>query len=280
MCGVNREEKRGYCGCGSKTVVAKIMLHNWEEPCISVGKGSGAIFFSGCNLRCNYCQNADISRNIKGKVYSAKGLADEMLSLQLRGAANINLVTPTPYVIDIIESVKIAKAKGLTIPVVYNTSGYECEEVIESLRGIVDVWLTDFKYYDNELANKYSKVRDYREVTTLAIDKMVELTGGKIRMDDNGVMTKGVIIRHLVLPSLVSDTEKILDLIADRWWNKVLISLMRQYTPEYAQPDCDLRRRLTAYEYRRAVNHALELNLEGFSQDADSAITEYTPDFD
>ncbi len=276
-CGVNRHISRGYCGGGDKALVAKIMRHRFEEPCISGDRGSGGVFFSCCNLRCNYCQNRDISRSAVGTGMTAEELCAEFLALQEAGVHNINLVTATPYLPTVIPALEEGKRRGLNIPVVYNTGGYEKTEAIAALAPLVDVWLPDLKYAEPALAAKYSAAPDYPEVAVAAIDEMVKLCPRPIIKD--GIMKRGVIVRHLVLPGHGDDSARVLRTVAERWGKSVLLSLMRQYTPEFAAAECDLTRRVTSLEYKRLLTLARELGLNGYFQDADSATSAYTPDF-
>lgn len=276
-CGVNRREKSGYCGAKDRAIVSLATLHFWEEPCISGDKGSGTVFFSGCNLRCNYCQNAEISRALVGEPKTASELADIFLSLQNMSAHNVNLVTATPYLPTVIEALSKAKEKGLKIPVVYNTGGYEKVEAVRALEGKVNVYLPDFKYVTGDLAKKYSQAEDYPSIVINAIDEMVRQVGAP-RLE-NGIIKSGVIIRHLVLPGHKDEAQKVLRLIAERWGKDVFVSIMRQYTPDFATADCDLTRRVTSYEYNAVANEALRLCINGFTQSAESATKAYTPDF-
>lgn len=276
-CGADRRSGRGYCGASGETLVAKVMLHNWEEPCISGERGSGAVFFSGCNLRCSFCQNRDISFAPKGERVSDERLAKIFLRLQSDGAHNVNLVTAAPYLPAVLNALRIARMRGLDIPVVYNTGGYETTEAVDALSEVVDVWLPDFKYSDPELAAKYSRAADYPQVAVRAIDRMVSRAGAPVI--DNGLIKRGVIVRYLVLPSHRRDGEAVLRLIADRWGDKVLLSLMRQFTPEFALSGCDLKRRVTTFEYNSLLSLALSLGLNGYFQDASSAVSSFTPAF-
>ncbi len=276
-CGTDRRNGRGYCGAPAETVVAKVMLHVWEEPCISGERGSGAVFFSGCNLRCSFCQNRDISFATKGERVSDQALAEIFMRLQSDGAHNINLVTATPYLPAVTNALRIARDRGLEIPAVYNTGGYETPEAIDALAKVVDVWLPDFKYADPSLSFKYSRASDYPEVALRAIDRMVELSGAPVI--ENGLIKRGVILRYLVLPGQRRDGETVLRTVAERWGGKVLLSLMRQFTPEFASPDCDLKRRVTAFEYNSLLNLAISLGLDGYFQDASSAVSSFTPAF-
>ena len=269
--------------------VSHIMLHHWEEPPISGSdkdRGSGTIFFTHCPLGCIYCQNGKISRPTSlGESYSVRDLADAMLKLQNDGAYNINFVSPTQYTAQIIESVKIAKAAGLTLPIVWNTGGYERAEVIDALCGTVDIYLTDFKYRSEELAQAYSSAADYPEVAEKALSKMYSSVG-KYEFDEDGMMRRGVIVRHLVLPSHRDDSIAVLNRIAEIVPpSDVLLSLMAQYTPEFL-PDATendkfskIRRKVTSFEYEKVVEEAARLGFNGFSQERSSATKRFTPDF-
>lgn len=276
-CGTDRRNGRGYCGAPAETVVAKVMLHKWEEPCISGEHGSGAVFFSGCNLRCSFCQNRDISFALKGERVNDERLAEIFLGLRDKGAHNINLVTATPYLPAVINALRTARAQGLDIPVVYNTGGYEMPETVEALSEVVDVWLPDLKYSDSALSAKYSRASDYPEVALRAIDRMVKFAGAPVI--ENGLIKRGVIVRYLVLPGYRRDGEAVLRTIAERWGGKVLLSLMRQFTPDFASPDCDLKRRVTSFEYNSLLSLALSFGLDGYFQDASSAVASFTPNF-
>ena len=277
-CGADRTSGRGYCGAGAETTVARAMPHFWEEPCISGSRGSGAIFFSGCNLRCSYCQNRDISFAVRGERMTDRGLADVMLGLQARGVHNIDLVTATPYLPAVIAALGIAKARGLRIPVVYNTGGYESEAAVRALAQYVDVWLPDFKYASPRLAAEYSRAEDYPETAFAAISLMTELAGAPT-YDADGIMTRGTIVRHLVLPGHRDDSKEVVRRIASLGTDRVVLSLMRQYTPEFAGEGCDLTRRVTSFEYNAVLGEAMRLGLRGYFQSAESATSAYTPDF-
>lgn len=276
-CGTDRRNGRGYCGAPAETVVAKVMLHKWEEPCISGEHGSGAVFFSGCNLRCSFCQNRDISFALKGERVNDERLAEIFLGLSDKGAHNINLVTATPYLPAVINALRTARAQGLDIPVVYNTGGYETPEAVEALSEVVDVWLPDMKYSDSALSAKYSRASDYPEVALRAIDRMVKFAGAPVI--ENELIKRGVIVRYLVLPGYRRDGEAVLRTIAERWGGKILLSLMRQFTPDFASPDCDLKRRVTSFEYNSLLSLAFSLGLDGYFQDASSAVASFTPSF-
>lgn len=282
-CGVDRRELLGACGSGKEMRVAKIMLHHWEEPCISgenSGKGSGAVFFSGCSLKCVYCQNKAISRGAVGMEYSPKELAKELLSLQKKGAYNINFVTPTHYTHKIKETLEILKGE-LKIPVVWNTSGYENKEVIEGLAPYVDIFLTDFKYFSEDLSKKYSNAPDYRARALEALSAMVKITGRTEFDNETGLMKRGTIVRHLVLPGARADSIEVLRLISDTVGaENVILSLMAQYTPEFLDDGyTEIGRRITTFEYNKVLDEALKLGFDGYFQNRESATSKYTPDF-
>jgi putative pyruvate formate lyase activating enzyme len=252
------------------------MLHFFEEPPISGNKGSGAVFFSGCNLRCVFCQNAAISKNISGKKVEVQELADIFFSLERQGAHNINLVTAAPYIDKVVEAIKIYKRSG-KLPIVHNTSGYESVEAIRSLEGLIDVYLPDLKYLDSVAAGKYSCAPDYPEIATAAIKEMYRQQG-KVVMQD-GLIKKGIIIRHLVLPGLSGDSVNVVRYISDNFPN-ALVSVMSQFTPEFNDGKYpELNRRITSYEYGKVMREVEKTNLEGFFQAASSADAKYTPDF-
>lgn len=260
--------------------ITRSELHMWEEICISGDEGSGTIFFAGCNLKCIYCQNSKISRGAIGKQVTTKELADSMIVLQEKGANNINLVTPTHYVPQIIEALDLAKQNGLKLPVVYNTSSYETTETIKMLDGYVDVYLPDCKYYDNKLAWDFSKADGYFDVAIKAIDEMVRQCRNSV-FDNRGIMQRGVIVRHLILPGHTKDSKNVIRSLYERYGNDIYISIMNQYTPmaEIATYS-ELNRRVTKYEYEKVVNYALELGIEnGFVQEGETAKESFVPDF-
>lgn len=274
----------GYCLMDDKIYLARAALHMWEEPCISGRKGSGAVFFSGCNLRCVYCQNYEIAAGRKGKQVSVNRLADIFLELQAKGAANINLVTPDHYVIQVAEAVLRARKEGLKVPIVYNGSGYEKREVIKNLSKIIDVFLTDFKYMDAGLAEKYSKAPDYPIIAAKALDEMVKLTGEPV-FDEDGMMQKGVIVRHLLLPGHKKNARDVIRYIYETYGDRVYISLMNQYTPfdrlkekpEYRE----LCRKVTKREYEAVVDYAIALGIKNaFIQEGETARESFIPEFD
>ena len=281
-CGVNRfEGNKGRCKCDDKLKIALASLHMFEEPCISGENGSGTVFFSNCNLNCIYCQNYEISHLGKGKEITIEHLAEIFLKQQEKGAHNINLVTPTMYVLQIIEAIKIAKLKGLNIPIVYNSNGYENVETIKLLNGYIDVYLPDLKYYSNELSKKYSNVNNYFETATSAIKEMYSQVG-KAEFDENGLIKKGVIIRHLVLPNHIQNTKNILKWISDNMPSDIYVSVMAQYFPAYKAKEDDLiNRKLNKKEYNEVLNYLYSLDLEnGYIQELGEHEEEYVPDFD
>ena len=280
-CGVNRiDGELGFCGATDKLKVARASLHMWEEPCISGENGSGTVFFSHCSLKCIFCQNNNISQNNFGKEITIERLAEIFIELQNKNANNINLVTPTHYVPQIIEAIKIARKNDLIIPIVYNSSGYENAETIRLLNGYIDIYLPDFKYYDNNLAIKLSNTPDYFNKALACIDEMVSQVKKNV-FNENGIMQKGIIIRHLILPGHTLDSKKIIKELLDRYKNKVYISLMSQYTPIKNLPYDELNRKLSKSEYNRVVNYAINLGLvNGFIQDGESAKESFIPDFD
>lgn len=280
-CKVNRlEGKYGICKCGAKVKIALASLHYFEEPCISEKNGSGTVFFSNCNLKCKYCQNYEISQEGKGREITIEELANIFLKQQEKGANNINLVTPTSYAYHIIEALDIAKKNGLHIPIIYNTNGYENVETIELLKGYIDVFLPDLKYYSDELGKKYSNINNYFEIATKAIKKMYEQVGTPV-FDENGIIQKGVIIRHLVLPNHSLNSKHILRWIKENMPKDIYVSVMAQYFPTYkAKEDALLNRKLTKKEYREIENYLYSLDLEnGYIQELGEHEEEYVPDF-
>lgn len=279
-CKIDRRATRGVCGAPDEIIVSKIMLHMWEEPCISGKNGSGAIFFSGCPLKCVYCQNKKISHTCRGKSLTTAELAEQILDLQSRGAHNINLVTPTHYIDKIVEALDLTEGK-LKIPVVYNTSGYESVEQLEKIADHVSVFLTDIKYFSPEASKKYSRAEDYYRVAKKSFEKMLDIAGTP-KYDENGMMVRGVILRHLVLPSLRRDSIAIFeDLAKDLDVSTFVLSLMSQYTPEFcdsAYPE--LCRKLTTFEYNSVLMRAMELGYTGYMQEFSSSTSSYTPNFE
>ena len=278
-CNINRKDSVGFCLCKNKTVVSKYMLHQWEEPPLSGTNGSGAVFFSGCTLKCVYCQNQKISRQPNGQELNESQLADIFLKLQENGAHNINLITPTHFSDNIVKALDIAKPK-LSIPIVYNTSGYETVETLKMLSGYIDVYLPDFKYYDKDIAKKYSKAPDYFDVAIEAVKEMYNQVG-EYKENDKGLVEKGLIIRHLVLPKCRFDSVNILREIKNALpIENIRLSLMSQFTPDFVPEDCkELSRKITSFEYNYVLEKAIEMGYLGFFQQRDSATTIYTPDF-
>ena len=279
-CGINRYETKGYCGATSKVKVAYYHLHLWEEPVISGDQGSGTIFFSHCNLKCIYCQNKKISLDGYGKEISNKKLEEIMLKLQDMGALNINLVTPTHYVPNIVKVLHKIKDKSLKIPVVYNTSSYENILTLKMIQGLVDIYLADLKYYDDSLALKYSLCNNYFETATMAIDEMMRQVG-PIQLDDNGIMKKGLIVRVLILPGHIEDSEKVIEYLYKTYKDDIYISIMNQYTPISKCSYPNLNRKLTDEEYNEVVDYALSLGVNNaFIQEGEAADESFIPDFD
>lgn len=280
-CRVNREKEKGFCGCGPVLKVARAALHQWEEPCISGSRGSGTVFFSGCTLKCCFCQNYQISCEGHGKEISVERLRDIFWELQDQGAHNINLVTATQYLPLVLKALDLAKPR-LAIPVVYNCGGYERVETIRELKGYVDIYLPDLKYKSPELSAKYSGAADYFAVASQAIQAMTEQTGPLV-WDQDGLLKRGVIVRHMVLPGAREDSVSLLQWMAKELpRDSFLISVMSQYTPFYKSSEHrEINRRLTSFEYNKVVDAALSLGLDqGFMQQRSSAKEEYTPPFD
>lgn len=278
-CRLDRTQRTGYCGESSTLNVTRASLHEWEEPPISGTNGSGTVFFRGCSLKCIYCQNYSIAQNIGGKDISVYDLSDVFLNLQKKGAHNINLVTPTHFVPHIIDGVKEAKAKGLTIPVVYNTSGYEKAETIKLLKNTVDVFLTDFKYIKSETAKKYSNAENYVTYAKESLDQMVKIAPTPIF--EEGLMKKGVIVRVLLLPGHLIETKMIAKYLFETYGDSVYISLMNQYTPIKKHEYENLNRTVTAYEYKSLVDYAASLGIRNaFIQHGDTAKESFIPSFD
>ena len=278
-CLVNRKNgERGFCGMSDKVYIARADLHAWEEPSVSGERGSGTVFFSGCSLGCIYCQNRQISRNEVGREISERELADLFSELEKKGAHNINLVTPTHFVPSIITSVAAARRSGLSIPIVYNTSSYEMEQTIELLRDTVDVWLPDLKYYRESTASEYSSAADLPSVSRRAIEKMVEIAG-ETRFAADGIMTRGVIVRILLLPGHVAEAKLNVKYLYERFGDKIYISLMSQYTPFGDMPK-PLDRRVTVSEYDELVSYALRLGVKNaYIQERESASESFIPPF-
>ncbi|WP_289290283.1 radical SAM protein [Sporofaciens musculi] len=283
MCHANRLAGRiGYCRETAELVAARAALHMWEEECISGKAGSGTVFFSGCNLGCIFCQNHNISQAKAGKVISVGRLSEIFLELQGQGANNINLVTPTHYVPQIIEALNLAKGQGLNIPIVYNTSGYERVDTLRMLKGYVDIYLPDFKYMDERLAGEYSQAPDYPVYAKQALEEMVSQTG-EFKMDETtGLLQRGVVVRHLVMPGHVKNSKEVIRYLYNTYGNRILISIMNQYTPmSQVENHALLGRRVTKREYEKVVDYALELGVEcGYIQEGKAARQSFIPEFD
>ena len=281
-CCVNRlKGELGFCKASKDVKIAKVSLHMWEEPCISGAMGSGTVFFSNCNLRCVFCQNHEISYEDTGKTVSINRLSEIFLEQQHRGALNINLVTPTHYVPQIIEALKIAKGNGLSIPILYNSNGYENIDTIKALKGFIDVYLPDLKYYKDKYAIKYSKSPNYFSIASQAISEMLSQVG-EARFDDNDTIKKGVIIRHLMLPGLLFDSKKVMDFIYNTFGDCVYISLMNQYTPMYkANEYPEINKALNFNHYDALIDYCLKLGVTNcFIQEDGTASKAFIPDFD
>ncbi len=278
-CNVDKSLKSGFCNAGEKVQISKVMLHHWEEPIISGGEkdaGSGAIFFSHCNLKCVFCQNYEISHFDVGREFCDEELANIFKDLENKGALNINLVTPSHYAKNILNALKIYKPK---IPVVWNSGGFDDAKVLESLKNFVDVFLMDMKYFSNELALKYSKCPNYFKVCSLALQKIREIC--PVDEIENGLMKKGLVVRHMILPNCEKDSIKVLDWIAKNLGTQTFVSLMSQYTPHGKAKDFEeINRKLKPLEYKFVKNHLFNLGfVNGFVQELDSASVNFIPDF-
>lgn len=281
ICKINRNNNKiGRCRSNSNVKIALASLHHFEEPCISGKNGSGTVFFSNCNLSCVFCQNYKISQEGLGHEISIEELSNIFLEQQAKGAENINLVTPTMYVFQIIEALKIAKEKGLTLPIIYNSNGYESIDTIKLLKGYIDVYLPDLKYIDNDLAKKYSGINNYFEHASKAIQEMY-FQVGLPEFDKNGLIKKGIIIRHLVLPNHIDNSKKVLNWIKENMPKNIYVSLMAQYFPTYkAKNTDDLNRKLTNEEFDEIKKHLTELDIcNGYFQELGDHEEEYVPDF-
>lgn len=280
-CHADREHgQKGYCRQTKELVVARAALHMWEEPCISGENGSGTVFFAGCSLGCVYCQNYNISKGLAGKKITVERLADIFMELQEQAANNINLVTPSHYVPQIIDALTLSRKKGLYIPVVYNSSGYEKTETLKMLEGYVDIYLPDLKYMSKDIAKKYSNAEDYFDYASQAIMEMVRQVG-EPAFNKNGIMTKGVIVRHLTLPGYLEDSKKILEYLHKTFADTIYISIMNQYTPlsavkEYPEINC----KVPDKDYDELVDYAIYLGVENaFIQEGETASESFIPEF-
>ena len=280
-CGVDRRESVGFCGAGALARIALVSLHHWEEPCLTGDNGAGTVFFSYCNLRCCFCQNHEISHGGKGVEVTDERLAELFMEQQQRGAATLDLVTPTHYVPQIIHALDLARAKGFRLPVVYNSGAYETVETIESLRDYVDVFLPDLKYIEAASAKEYSQAEDYFPVASAAIRRMVEIAG-PLQFDEDGQLRRGVLVRHLVLPGHRHESMRVLDWLWQTFGDTIQISLMNQYTPMYkAAEHKGMNRRLTTFEYESVVNHAVDLGITNcYVQEGQTASEKFVPTFD
>lgn len=281
-CGINRSTgQTGVCGVSAEIRVARAALHYWEEPCISGEKGSGAVFFSGCSLHCVFCQNREISDGKAGKVISKERLSDIFIELAGKGANNINLVTPGQYIPDIVWAVSDARRRGMKLPIVYNTSGYEDAKELKLLEGIVDVYLPDFKYMDSALSAKYSRAKDYPSVAKQAISEMVRQQPKVVIDDATGLIQKGVIVRQLLLPGHVNDAKAILKYLHDTYQNSIYISMMSQFTPIALKDYPEINRTVTRREYERLIDYAIKIGItNAFIQEGDVAKDSFIPAFD
>lgn len=285
QCGVNRAAgERGVCGQTDRIKAARAALHYWEEPCISGMSGSGTVFFSGCNLHCVYCQNRSISAGGRGKQITEERLSEIFLELQEKGAHNINLVTPGHFVPQIAGALVRAKERGMSLPVVYNTGSYEYAETLRRMEGLVDIYLPDFKYMDSSLSLRYSHAADYSEMAKKAIAEMVRQTGAAVfeRGDEEGLMKRGTLVRHLVLPGCTGDSKDIIRYLHETYGNSIYISILNQFTPVPGLADYpEINRRVTEEEYGEVVDYAVSIGVEcGFIQEGETAKESFIPDFD
>lgn len=282
MCGTDRAAgQKGFCGGGNLVRVARAALHYWEEPCISGESGSGTVFFSGCTMRCVFCQNKEISRSEVGKEITIERLAEIYLELAAKGANNINLVTPMHYAPQITAALNIARKNGLTLPIVWNTGGWERRESVATVRDYADIWLSDFKYFDSSLGESLSKAPNYFSVAAAALDQMVKQTCEPV-FDENGIMRRGVIVRHLMLPGHLDDTKNVLRFLYENYGDSIWISIMNQYTPMCSDPRFpELSRTVSDEEYNEAIDFACELGIENaFVQEGGTVGESFIPPFD
>lgn len=280
-CGVNRTSgQTGFCGMPASIQVARASLHMWEEPCISGTNGSGTVFFTGCNLKCVFCQNHTIAIGKKGREVSVSQLADLFLMLQDKGAHNINLVTPSHYVPGIAEALRLSKEQGLRLPIVYNTSGYDSVSTLSLLDGLIDVYLPDFKYVSQELSKRYSHVADYFEVAKASLAEMFRQVGPPVF--DGALLVKGIVVRHLLLPGCTEDSKAVIQYLHATYGDNILISIMNQYTPlPHVVAFPEINRKVTPAEYDEVVDYAIDLGVEnGFIQEGDTAEESFIPEFD
>ena len=280
-CNIDRSIQKGYCGQTDKIKVARASLHNWEEPCISGDRGSGTVFFSGCGLRCVFCQNFDIANGDAGKEITVERLAEIFCELKEKGAHNINLVTGDHFVPEIIKALEIAKANGMDIPIVFNTSSYINKETLKKLENYVDIYLADFKYFDNETAKKYSNAENYLQVAKTAIEEMVSQKGIPV-YDDDGIMTKGVIVRHLLMPGYLQESKAIIRYVYEEYGERVVLSIMNQYTPlKQVEKYPEINRNVLDEEYESLINYAISIGVkEAYIQEGETAEESFIPPFD
>lgn len=280
-CNVDRSENKGYCGQTDKIKVARASLHMWEEPCISGERGSGTVFFSGCGLRCVFCQNFDIAKGDTGKEITVERLAEIFCELKEKGAHNINLVTGDHFVPEIIKALDIAKANGMDLPIVFNTSSYINKETLKCLENYVDIYLADFKYFDNETAKKYSNAENYLQVAKTAIEEMVSQKGTPV-YDDEGMMTKGVIVRHLLIPGYLQESKAIIRYVYEEYGERVVLSIMNQYTPlKQVEKYPEINRKVSDAEYESLINYAISIGVkEAYVQEGETAEESFIPPFD
>ena len=278
-CNIDRSITKGLCGTTDTITVANASLHMWEEPCISGENGSGTVFFCGCNLKCVYCQNREISTNNTGKEISVQRLSEIFIELQSKGAHNINIVTGTNFADKIIVALDIAKSRGLSVPIVYNTSGYESLKTLKLLSPYVDIYLTDFKYFNPSLAQNYSKASNYPDVAKKALDEMVKQK--ELSFDNDGMMKQGVLVRHLCLPGHEEDSKKILDYLHYNYGDRIIISIMNQFTPISLDVYPEINRKLSYKEYERIISYALSIGIDNaFIQEGETAQESFIPQFD
>lgn len=280
-CGIDRTKGIGLCGEGDKIRISRASLHFWEEPCISGKRGSGTVFFSGCALRCIYCQNSDIALSHSGVEISEDRLVEIFFELKNQGAHNVNLVTPSHFTPSVVSAIDKAKSQGFDLPFVWNSSGYEERDTLELLRGRIDIFLPDLKYLSSESAKKFSHAPDYFEKASRAIDIMVDITGAP-KLNEESIMTSGTIVRHLVLPAHSGESIEIMKYLRERYGDKIYVSIMNQYTPMRSDFEFrELSRRLTTYEYEKVVNFASDIGItNGFIQGRGAAKESFIPAFD
>lgn len=281
-CHANRlSGNKGFCGADNTIHIARAALHFWEEPCISGEEGSGTVFFTGCTMKCIFCQNKEISRGMCGKEISTERLSEIFLELKEKKANNINLVTPMHYAPFIMDALDLSRQNGLDLPIVWNTGGWENEDMVKAVKDYADIWLTDFKYYDNSLAEKFSSAPKYFETADKALKAMVSQTGNPV-FSQNGIMEKGVIVRHLILPEHTDDSKKVLEYLYNTYGDRIWISIMNQYTPlcnDERYPE--LSRKVSDEEYDDVINYAIDLGItNAFVQEGGTVSESFIPPFD